>query len=58
MAHVWVTLTVLAFFALCWGLVVGCDRIIGPDEESDLAITDADDSAPGADDHDAARGPR
>ena len=49
MAHVWVTLTVIAFFALCWALIVGCDKIIGPDDQSDLAISDADapsDSAP------------
>ena len=43
-ADLWVTLTVIAFFALCWGLVIGCDRIIGPDDESDLAA-DADDEA-------------
>jgi hypothetical protein len=49
MAHVWVVLTVLAFFALCWGLIIGCDRIIGPDDESDLAIADADDSDQTAD---------
>jgi hypothetical protein len=42
MAHVWVTLTVIAFFALCWALIVGCDKIIGPDDTSDLAISDAD----------------
>lgn len=42
MAHVWVTLTVIAFFALCWALIVGCDKIIGPDDQSDLAISDAD----------------
>jgi hypothetical protein len=43
-ADLWVTLTVIAFFALCWGLVIGCDRIIGPDDESDLAAdADADD---------------
>jgi hypothetical protein len=42
LADLWVTLTVIAFFALCWGLVIGCDRIIGPDDESDLAADDAD----------------
>lgn len=44
MAHVWVTLTVIAFFALCWALIIGCDKIIGPDDQSDLAISDADTS--------------
>jgi hypothetical protein len=33
MADVWVVLTVVAFFGACVGLVWGCDRIIGPDEE-------------------------
>jgi hypothetical protein len=42
MAHVWVTLTVIAFFALCWALIIGCDKIIGPDDQSDLAISDVD----------------
>jgi hypothetical protein len=42
MAHVWVTLTVVAFFALCWALIIGCDKIIGPDDQSDLAISDAE----------------
>jgi hypothetical protein len=31
MADVWVLLLIVAFFALCVGLVRGCDRIIGPD---------------------------
>jgi hypothetical protein len=48
MAHVWVTLTVIAFFALCWALIIGCDKIIGPDDQSDLSISDAE--APGASD--------
>ena len=39
-ADLWVVLTVLGFFGVCVGLVRGCDRIIGPDDESDL---DADD---------------
>ena len=37
MADLWVVLTVLGFFALCVALVIGCDRIIGPDDASDLA---------------------
>jgi len=32
MADVWVVLLIVAFFALCVGLVRGCDRIIGPDD--------------------------
>jgi hypothetical protein len=32
MADLLVVVTVMAFFALCVGLVWGCDRIIGPDE--------------------------
>jgi hypothetical protein len=42
MADVWVVLTLLGFFALCVVFVRACDRIIGPDEASDLAF-DADD---------------
>jgi hypothetical protein len=38
MADVWVVLVTLAFFAMCVGLVWGCDRIIGPDEQSDLGM--------------------
>jgi hypothetical protein len=45
LADLWVTLTVIAFFALCVALVRGCDRIIGPDDESDLAIVDTDGTA-------------
>jgi hypothetical protein len=47
MADVWVVLTIVAFFALCVGLVWGCDRMIGPDETSDLAgpADEADDEA-------------
>ena len=37
MADVWVLLLIVAFFALCVGLVRGCDRIIGPDVAEDLA---------------------
>jgi hypothetical protein len=33
MADVWVLLLIVAFFALCVGLVRGCDRIIGPDTD-------------------------
>jgi hypothetical protein len=37
MADLWVLGTVIGFFALCVGLVWGCDRIIGPDDETELA---------------------
>jgi hypothetical protein len=37
MADLWVIVTVIGFFTLCVGFVWGCDRIIGPDDESDLA---------------------
>jgi len=37
MADVWVVLLIVAFFALCVGLVRGCDRIIGPDDVDELA---------------------
>ena len=37
MADLWVVLTLLGFFALCVGLVRGCDLIIGPDDASELA---------------------
>ena len=43
MADLWVALTVVAFFGLCVGLVFGCDRIIGPDDASDLEDSDASD---------------
>jgi hypothetical protein len=43
MADLWVVVTIVGFFALCVGFVWGCDRIIGPDSESDLA-TDAPES--------------
>ena len=39
MADVWVLLLIVAFFALCVGLVRGCDRIIGSEE---LAPPEAD----------------
>jgi hypothetical protein len=42
MADIWVLLTIVGFFALCVGLVWGCDRIIGPDDASDPAIDDGD----------------
>lgn len=32
MADVWVLLPIVGLFALCVGLVRGCDRIIGPDD--------------------------
>jgi len=38
MADLWVVLTVLAFFALCVLLIRGCDRIIGSDASSELAV--------------------
>jgi len=38
MADLWVVLTVLVFFALCVLLIRGCDRIIGSDESSELAV--------------------
>ena len=38
MADLWVVLTVVGFFGLCVALVYGCDRIIGPDDQSDLAM--------------------
>jgi hypothetical protein len=38
MADVFVVVTILVFFGLCVAFVRGCDRIIGPDDESDLAI--------------------
>jgi hypothetical protein len=37
-ADVWVVLTVVAFFALCVLLIRGCDRIIGSDDTSELAV--------------------
>lgn len=36
MADVFVLLLILVFFALCIGLVRGCDRIIGADDAEDL----------------------
>ena len=38
MADLLVILAVLAFFALCVLLIRGCDRIIGSDETSELAV--------------------
>ena len=35
-ADLWVVVTVVGFFGLCVLLVRGCDRIIGPDDESEL----------------------
>jgi hypothetical protein len=46
MADLWVVVTIVAFFGLCVALVLGCDRIIGPDDESDLedlATSDVED---------------
>jgi hypothetical protein len=31
-----VVVTIVAFFAVCVAMVWGCDRIIGPDDASDL----------------------
>jgi len=45
MADLLVVVTVVAFFALCVGLVWGCDRIIGPDDQTDLAA-DVHESTP------------
>lgn len=45
MADLLVVVTVVAFFVLCVGLVWGCDRIIGPDDQTDLAA-DEHESAP------------
>jgi hypothetical protein len=39
MADLWVVLGTLAFFGLCVAFVHGCDRIIGPDEASDLEMS-------------------
>jgi hypothetical protein len=40
MADLLVVVTVLAFFGLCVALVWGCDKIIGPDDASDLHDVD------------------
>jgi hypothetical protein len=45
MADLWVFVTVVGFFALCVALVWGCDRVIGPDDPSDL-LTDEPTAAP------------
>ena len=34
MADFLVVVTIVAFFALCVAFVYGCDRVIGPDEET------------------------
>lgn len=44
----YVVLTV-AFFALCTGLVVACDRLIGPDEDDLLDAVDDPGTESGAD---------
>ena len=28
-----VVVVIVGFFALAWALVIGCDRIVGPDED-------------------------
>jgi hypothetical protein len=45
-ADFWVVLTVVGFFAVCVALVWGCDRIIGPDEQSDLAVDEGESPEP------------
>jgi hypothetical protein len=40
-ADLWVVLTIAGFFGLCVALVRGCDRIIGPDDDS-LETSDDD----------------
>ena len=40
MADLWVIVAILAFFGLCVAFVWGCDRIIGPDDASDLREAD------------------
>jgi len=47
MADLWVILAVVGFFGLCWLLVLGCDRIIGPDEleDTDESLTDVPEPA-------------
>jgi hypothetical protein len=40
MADLWVILGTFAFFGLCVAFVRGCDRVIGPDDESELAEFD------------------
>jgi hypothetical protein len=30
---VFVVVVIIGFFALAWGLVIGCDRIVGPDDD-------------------------
>jgi hypothetical protein len=40
MADVWVVLATVAFFGLCVALVWGCDKIIGPDDASDIREVD------------------
>jgi hypothetical protein len=52
MADLWVILTVIGFFAVCVGLVWACDRIIGPDDQSELA---AELAAPAPEPAEAAR---
>lgn len=44
----YVVITV-AFFALCTGLVVACDRLIGPDEDDLLDAVDDPGTESGAD---------
>jgi hypothetical protein len=47
MADLLVLLLVLGFFGLCVAFVHGCDRIIGPDDDTDLdapAATQGDDA--------------
>jgi hypothetical protein len=42
MQDVLFVIVVLAFFAVATAFVIACDRIIGPDEDSDLATPELD----------------
>jgi hypothetical protein len=46
MADVWVLLLILAFFAVCVGLVRGCDRIIGGDDAVERDMTEPVETGP------------
>jgi hypothetical protein len=47
MADFFVVIGVFAFFGLCVAFVHGCERIIGPDEASDLEIGTPEAVGPG-----------
>jgi hypothetical protein len=42
-ADLWVVLTILGFFGVCFAFVRGCDRIIGPDDSVLEAPAENDD---------------